>query len=364
MHTESSSTTLRRLAALFALAVIAVATQARVVIELRPTVRLAGDTDATLGAIARVTGDRADRLSAVVIVGRDALPAGVWTEITPGQVREALDAERVNWSKTILRGAAVRVRAAPDARATPKRTTQPPARNAEPTRATPVGPTLGDRVAPRIAADLGVSPADLRLTFEPGDHALLSTPTTGRRIDLTPTGRGARMLLRATVYEQDRIVAEGVLRVVVEVRREVAVLGRNVRRGERLASADLRREHRWLPADADAELFERAVGAEASGRLREGAVLRASDLVAPAAIERGDRVVVHALSGAFVVRTEARALGDGAEGEIVEFESAEGRGRRFHARVAGPGRAVLLVNSAAAPVAISAAGPASTTGRR
>ncbi|MEO0483925.1 MAG: flagellar basal body P-ring formation chaperone FlgA [Planctomycetota bacterium] len=336
----------RRLAALLALACITVATQAQTVIELRSSVRLAAGVDATLGAIASIKGDEADRWADVVIADYEQLTnaEGAWREISLHTIREALDAERVNWSRTILRGSAVKVRATPVAKPTPAATPKQAAPQPIKQAVRPSGPTLRDRVAPRLAADLGVYASDLRVSFEPGDRALLATPITGRRVDLTPIGRGDRVPLRATVYEADRIVAEGVVRVAVEIRREVAVLTRHVRRGERISSVDFRRERRWLPAGAAAESPDRVIGAEASGRLREGVVVRAADLVAPAAIERGDRVVVHALSGAFVVRTEARALGDGAEGSVIEFESTTSRGRTFRARVAGPGRAVLLVD--------------------
>ena len=58
-------------------------------------------------------------------------------------------------------------------------------------------------------------------------------------------------------------------------------------------------------------------------------------------IERGQDVSVRTVHGSVVVSTTARARGDARMGELIELESKDGSRRRFTARVAGPGRAVM-----------------------
>lgn len=336
---------LRLLAALLALLGAAPAFGATVV-ALKPAFRAAPGAAITLADLATITGPEADSLARIEVLSAEALVGGAWRTVEVARIREALDHAGVNWSRVIVRGSDVRVRAL-EAPPAPQVAPAPEVRRT-PVPTDPTG-TVRALIPHRLGAVFGVHPSDLRLTFDPADADLLATPIAGRTVDLTPTGTGAVTPLRITIYERDRIVADGVARVGVEVRREVAIANRSLRRNNTIQRADIRRETRWTdPRDSVASPDE-VVGAAVRMRLGEGDLVRLSDLVAPAAIERGDRVIVHAVSGSFVVRTEARALSDGAEGDVIEFEALDRSARRFRARVAGPGRAVLRVSTPAAP---------------
>ena len=74
-----------------------------------------------------------------------------------------------------------------------------------------------------------------------------------------------------------------------------------------------------------------------------GAALRDDSVVKPVLIRRGELATVHAMSGSVLVKTPARAISDGREGEMIEFRLEKSK-KTFTARVDGKGRAVLVVN--------------------
>ena len=121
---------------------------------------------------------------------------------------------------------------------------------------------------------------------------------------------------------------------------DIPVLARPVARGEVVAEADLT----WtrLPADrvrADMITDIAAMAGQAARRaLREGAPLRAMDLEAPVLITRGETVSLVYRAGPLVLTARARALQDGAEGELVRFVNLQSN-RTIEAIADAPGRA-------------------------
>jgi flagella basal body P-ring formation protein FlgA len=107
-----------------------------------------------------------------------------------------------------------------------------------------------------------------------------------------------------------------------EVRTEGAVP-----RGAVLTEADL---------SGSASEVERFVGLEARRPLFAGRVVRASDVQVPRAVRRQEAVTIHFKRGALTLRTEGRAMADGAVGDSVDI-LLEGRRAPISARIIGPG---------------------------
>ena len=84
-----------------------------------------------------------------------------------------------------------------------------------------------------------------------------------------------------------------------------------------------------------------ASGRRTTRSLSEGAVLLESDLERDALVRRGDSLMIRAGRAGLDLRVDARALEQGALGELIRVENRVTR-RRFMAEVTGVGRAELL----------------------
>jgi flagella basal body P-ring formation protein FlgA len=109
---------------------------------------------------------------------------------------------------------------------------------------------------------------------------------------------------------------------VAEVRTQAPVP-----RGTILTEADL--------VGASAEI-DRFVGLEARRPLFAGRVVRPSDVQAPRAVRRQEAVTVHFRRGSLTLRTEGRALAEGAVGDSVNI-LLDKRRTPITARIIGPG---------------------------
>ena len=94
-----------------------------------------------------------------------------------------------------------------------------------------------------------------------------------------------------------------------------------------------------LPGDAILDLGE-IEGLEARRRLAAGRVVRMRDARPEALIRRGETVTLGYASGALVLETSARALEDGAMGEIVRLSNLD-TDRTVRGRVVGRKRAAV-----------------------
>ncbi|MGU3315159.1 flagellar basal body P-ring formation chaperone FlgA [Sphingomonas sp. M6A6_1c] len=97
----------------------------------------------------------------------------------------------------------------------------------------------------------------------------------------------------------------------------VAVLGRVVERGERVAASDFTVERR-SPGQVQGALgAQEAAGLEATRRLQAGQVVRRGDLIAPQLVHRGDSVTITLRNGGLSITSAGRALSGGGIGERV-----------------------------------------------
>lgn len=301
-------------------------------VTLRSTVRLAADTPLTLGSIASIEGAQAATLSGMPIDTHTAR-AGSWTEIPVESVRTLIDTSPAHAGSIVVVGQSVSV-----TRVAPRTEASISARVAEPD---PDVVTVRDHLGSWLRSRFRASPESIRVAYPERAAELLTTPTDGRTVSITEIGFSGKIALRVEIYESDYLVTSDSVRVDVQLLREALVLTRPVRRGSPLRESDVRREQAWIdPTDPPAPV-ESAIGQSLVRSLQPGQIVREHHVEAATMIERGQDVSVRTVQGTVVVTTVARARHDARRGELVELETKDGSRRRFTARVAGPGRAVM-----------------------
>ncbi len=304
-------------------------------IRVRESIELAAPGAVTLADVAELSGEGASKLGGLVVEKNAA--AGE-SAISIETIRGLLEArDDVNWGRLELRGGSCRVWVGKPEVIKLKAASAKASKEPAPI---PDGPIVRRLIEDRIIATLKAPAADVRLTFEDRDAELLNTSVVGHASDISLVGSSPEQPVSVTLYKDDRIAASGTVRVGVRVRRMAAVLSDDLRRGEEVSPAKVAGEERWLPHTADFVPVEDAVGRVAKASLPRGRVLEASDVQAPLVVKKGELVRVHCVNGSFVVKTTARALGDGRTGELVTLQPV-GSARTFQARMDAPGIAVL-----------------------
>lgn len=115
--------------------------------------------------------------------------------------------------------------------------------------------------------------------------------------------------------------------VAVKVQVPVLVTRRSLSRGDAIAAGDVdvqMRDRTTLPASAPGSVDELA-GKVLSRPLIAGSVVTTSALAAPRRVHRGQSVVLVSAAGGFQIRAEGRALGDGAEGDLLSVENTSSK---------------------------------------
>ena len=308
-------------------------------VELRSLARVEPGRDVTLADVARLTGEDAQDLGEIVLIGRDdpALSRGR-ASVAIERVRALIDARGVNWGMLTLRGGRcdvlvreARTKPAPEVQ-TPQRTEESPSSGAA---------TVRTFVERRLRETFGVDdPGDMRIRFDDRDEDLLSMTLDGRLVDAHTTGSSSRVPVSVSVYEGERLLERRQIRAEVMIRRQVCVLREPARRGERIDASMFTLETRWMATDTSPLTPEEAAASEIKSPVDAGVVLERKHVEAPVVVRRGGLVVVHYLSGPVILKTRARALSDGRMGDRIQFE-ALGTKRRFMARVDGADRAVV-----------------------
>ncbi len=309
-------------------------------ITLRPSATIDAAREVTLGDIADLEGDDAKALGAVPVGFVDSS-----RDIAIAQIRALLEARNVNWGRVALRGSSCAVRIV-----APQRVEAVAAGEASVERSSPGVETVRDRIVATLRELFGAEPDQIRVAIDETGGAgkdVLSRPVNGRRVDVeASSATSSRLAIRVWMYEGDRLVVEGSVRADVSLLVDCLTLSRPVGKGDRLDASMFSRTTLWMAPSGAPPIREeaQAIGAVARTRLDAGTVLRTDHVEAPIVIKRGDLVAVHALAGSMVLKTQARALADAREGEMVEL--SRGRDRKaFLARAAGPGLAVLETES-------------------
>ncbi len=307
------------------------------VVTLRDSAELPAHGPITLGQIAELSGSQASALAGTEITpDSGAAGADGWATIDAHAVREALRrAPGVNWGKLIVRGSACAVRRAG---------TEPPKAAARPAPEPPAnaGATVRAMVEQRVRESIGGADDEVRMTFEESDRALLDASVEGRTADIQLVGTSERQTVSVKVFEGLRQVAAGSVRVGVSVKRTVAVCTGGLRRGEALTAENFSVEERWIAPTVRPVDVSKALGRVARGRVDPGDIIEENDAESPVLVKKGDLVDVYCLSSSINLKSVARAMENGREGETIRFQTPNAK-RPFLARVDGPSRAVTGV---------------------
>ncbi len=348
----------RFLVAALALALFSRTGAAQTTISLNTAARVAPGSPVRLADVASVSGPDTASLSDIVVAADPAAhpspgAAGVgWFELDLAGVRAALDDHNVNWGRTTLSGSTCAVRFG----ATPA----PAARPDKPARAEPAaqvvdvsGPaTIRTYAAVSLARLFAVAASDLRLTFDPKDDTLLSTPVRDRRIDVQPgaTNSSAVVPVRILIFSGDRLVSSSTISVRALVLRAVVTAASTIDRRAPITADQITSSQQWLPPSTGISCtIEQAIGATARARITAGRVITADLIQPPIVVKRGELVDVHCLAGYVSITLKARALEDGRDGEEVSF-CVEGSKKPFTARMSGSHAVVEIApDSASTP---------------
>jgi flagella basal body P-ring formation protein FlgA len=142
-------------------------------------------------------------------------------------------------------------------------------------------------------------------------------------------------------------------------------------RGTPLDEQTTTREQRWLPVTARVGSATELQGRVAKSAIREGSVIELRQAEEALVIRKGELVAVDCISGGVVLRSQMRARQAGKAGDVIELtsltppkreKSKKGRDAQeraqpvvVRARVAGPGRAVVVTQAPGTPDVASAA---------
>jgi flagella basal body P-ring formation protein FlgA len=140
-----------------------------------------------------------------------------------------------------------------------------------------------------------------------------------------------------------------VLADVAEPAAPIVVAKRAVARGNVITAADVEVQimeptAKMTGQRAVLDAVEKVIGKEARQPLQAGEVVFTDQLQSQVLVKKGDLVTVASQSGGIRVRTSARALQDGASGDLVQLESL-GSKQRYDARVIGLREATVFAPS-------------------
>jgi len=137
--------------------------------------------------------------------------------------------------------------------------------------------------------------------------------------------------------------------------REVAVLTRNVDRGDLLRSADLVVERRpKAEIGGDAASRDKAIGMQVRRPMRATQALRSADLVKPDLVQRDQNITLIYQSAGLYLTTRGKALDNGTDGDTVNVLNPQSN-RTITGVVTGRGQVTIEI---ATPRAVATSEPA------
>lgn len=322
-------------------------------IVLRSSLRTTGESPILLRDIANLEGSDAIALGSVVVVEHPASRNSPQViEVSADEVRTAIHAARprTRWGRIALNGDTCTVRLV-----APKEEREPKAIAPVPMPAEkfkPVGPSwtiasdfneenVRSAIAARLVSFLKVDPASVRLVFAEADSSLLEQAGVGRTLDIQPTGLGAQVPVLVRVFEGERVIAAGTVKVRVEQKRPVVVASRSLHRGDTVSSEVVLCEERWVAPGERYSVENSVMGCVVKNRLEPGQIFIEGDVEAALLVKRGEIVNIACLTGSIVMNTRARALAAGREGETIDFAPIRDPKSRIAAKVVSAGQAVI-----------------------
>ena len=326
--------------ALLSLCMIPVRVYAQDSLQVRPLARIKAGQAVLLGDLATVGGPRAEQLRDIAVEGIPLPASGRPEVLTIASLRPAIEAAMlkrgIDAGGLSIGGSACRLVLAEDISVR--------ARSGATSASSPApsaGSTVRGMILAKAAEIADVEPADLRVTFDQRDHALLEKATAGRTVAIHSTGTGERVGFSVRVYEHNTLAAQGDVRVGVVVRRLCAVARTNIDRASVLTGSDFEIEEQWLPLTRTPAATDMIEGQVAKGRLAAGDVIEARHLQDPVVAKPGDQIMVDCISGGILLRTPAVATTAGRQGEVIVAESLEWR-RGILVKLGKPGQGVAV----------------------
>lgn len=307
-------------------------------VELRATVRLPADQPAPLlGDLARIEGVQRTDLASLRIELPDPLQTGSWSQLEMASIREQIkQAPGINFGAVIVSGCDVRLtRLANRDHATENAA---PERHAQPQK---LRHTLRRQVERWTLARLDIDADQSRFRFSDRDTDALDTSVEGRIVEIREIGRSERMVLGVVVYEQERVLLDRTLQFELHVERAVRVATTQIKRSSMISNENSKIEYRWLGITEPIAEPDRSIGMITTGTIDPGSMIYSSNLEAPILVERGQMVNARSIAGSVSVSLLVRAKESGRLGDIIKLESRD-RSQQFQARVAGPGRVVIM----------------------
>ncbi len=351
----------RQLWSMLASLALATLAHAQDVVRLRGSAVVPASGVVTLADVATIEGTQTDALRAIIL--RENAAAG--QTISLDDVRGAMrGAQGINSGRIALSGASVSL-VAPVVAAPAAPTSDNKTADAAP------GTRVRDAMPAYFSREYAALPEDVRLTFSDGDAATLDISLTNRTFTLETQGTSERVQVHVRVYEGDKLITASTVRVGVLLRRDVLVASRDLSRGTPLDEQTTTREQRWLPVTARVGSATELQGRVAKSAIRQGSVIELRQAEEAIVIRKGELVAVDCISGGVVLRSQMRARQAGKAGDVIELtsltppkreKSKKGRDAQeraqpvvVRARVAGPGRAVVVTQAPGTPGEASAA---------
>jgi len=120
----------------------------------------------------------------------------------------------------------------------------------------------------------------------------------------------------APLFAQSALTPQAAAQMVT-----VPVLDHAIAKGDVLAAGDFVAKEMSTAEARGAPALRDIVGMEAQRALSAGALVRASDVIRPQLVRRGEPVTITLRDGGLSISTEGRALGSGAAGDFVRVVS-------------------------------------------
>ncbi|MBS0187471.1 MAG: flagellar basal body P-ring formation protein FlgA [Planctomycetes bacterium] len=339
-------------------------------IVLRSSVRLDAQSPVTLRDVATLSGSDAEALGTLVV--REAQKGAKPGEATISldELRSTLNAAKtdIRWGKIALSGDNCTIRLVDLAPAAEEAPAAEPV-SVRPVQKAPAGPTwrvvadmqdesLRAAIGHRLANFIKAEAADVRIAFYDQDAKLLDTPATGRVLDIQPTGLGAIVPVVLRVFEGEKVVAAGTVRVRIEQKLDVVGASKALHRGDIVSKADIFSESRWTPPGDRLASESSVLGSVVKNRLQPGELFLDGDTEAAILVKRGDIVNIACVSGSIVMNTKARALANAKENDVIEFAPLRNTKSKVVARVVSPGQAVIAAEQGDDQVFVNQPAPA------
>ncbi len=349
------------------LALPAVASGDSIQLRSRATV---SDAAVRLADVATLEGDLALALADTIVIRLDSTQSA--TTLTHDTLRTALAKAQVNWARISLKGfekcEIVMTGDAPSPR-------EAKAGAAIVAPASPISANPADEVSAEgrdttrakvidwIRGHHGEAGNDIRIHFADRDAAVLAAPARqDTLIFSTPSSsKLGRVPVTIERLRNEKLIETQRISLEVTRRHLTLVAVRPISKGGTVSHEDVEVREVFVDCREDKLVtkVDDAIGLIAAVPIREGSLIRSDEAKPALMVRRNEQVRVQALAGGIVVTTQARALEDGGEGQMIQVRNERSR-ETFFVRVVGLRHVLIIVDGPASAPAPGNAAPEAT----